>query len=75
MANSDVPDPRRGPRRFGPSAGSPAANTPDFDDSTTVYSPPPYGGPPADRPRQQPAAPPDPRLGAQSSTPRQPAGP
>ena len=58
MANSDVPDPRRGPRRFGPNAGSPTPGRPDFDDSTTVYTPPPYDGPPVERPRAQRATPP-----------------
>ena len=45
MTNSDGSDPRRGPRRYGPSAGSPAGSgrppvpptDDDFDDSTTVY--------------------------------------
>ncbi len=73
MTNSDGSDPRRGPRRYGPSAGSPAGpggpqvppKNDDFDDSTTVY-PRQDGGyqprpaaprPPAHRPAQGNAGP------------------
>lgn len=58
MTNSDGSDPRRGPRRYGPSAGSPANSgrpTADneFDDSTTVYPRP-------DGAYQPPPVPPEP---------------
>ena len=55
MTNSDGSDPRRGPRRYGPNAGSPAGSgrppvppkDDDFDDSTTIYSPEPGNDAPA----------------------------
>ena len=68
MTNSDGSDPRRGPRRYGPNAGSPANSggppvppaDDEFDDSTTVYPrqdgpypPPPVAPrPPVYRPGQ-----------------------
>ena len=86
MTNSDGPDPRRGPRRYGPTAGSSASprrssSRPPIDNPPTAkmpaWSDEPHGQQPYNPPSRQPYNPPQPYNSPQPYNPpsRQPYNP